>query len=56
MTFMQSEMQTEKQTEKPSANPELERIANQEYKYGFVTDIEEDRIAPGLTEDVVRLI
>ncbi|MHA7839994.1 MAG: Fe-S cluster assembly protein SufB, partial [bacterium] len=38
------------------ANPELERIASQEYKYGFVTDIEEDRAPPGLTEDVVRLI
>ena len=38
------------------ANPELERIANQEYKYGFVTDIEEDRAPPGLSEDVVRLI
>jgi len=38
------------------ANPELERIAKQEYKYGFVTDIEEDRAPPGLSEDVVRLI
>ena len=38
------------------ANPELERLAKQEYKYGFVTDIEEDRAPPGLTEDVVRLI
>ena len=38
------------------ANPELEKLAKQEYKYGFVTDIEEDRVAPGLTEDVVRLI
>ena len=38
------------------ANPELEKLAKQDYKYGFVTDIEEDRVAPGLTEDVVRLI
>ena len=38
------------------ANPDLEKLAKQEYKYGFVTDIEEDRVAPGLTEDVVRLI
>ena len=37
-------------------NPELERLAKQEYKYGFVTDIEEDRLPPGLTEEVVRLI
>ena len=38
------------------ANPDLEKLAKQDYKYGFVTDIEEDRVAPGLTEDVVRLI
>jgi Fe-S cluster assembly protein SufB len=38
------------------ANPDLERLAKQDYKYGFVTDIEEDRAAPGLTEEVVRLI
>jgi Fe-S cluster assembly protein SufB len=38
------------------ANPELERLAKQDYKYGFVTDIEEDRAPPGLTEEVVRLI
>ena len=29
---------------------------NQEYKYGFVTDIEQEKIPPGLNEDVVRLI
>ena len=38
------------------ANPELERLAKQDYKYGFVTDIEEDRFEPGLSEDVVRRI
>jgi Fe-S cluster assembly protein SufB len=38
------------------ANPELERLAKQEYKYGFVTDIEEDRAPPGLTEEVVQMI
>jgi Fe-S cluster assembly protein SufB len=27
-----------------------------EYKYGFTTDIEEDRIPPGLNEDIIRLI
>ncbi|HEV7919887.1 MAG TPA: Fe-S cluster assembly protein SufB [Thermoanaerobaculia bacterium] len=37
-------------------NETIEQIANQEYKYGFVTDIESDVIAPGLNEDVVRLI
>jgi len=39
-----------------SANPSIEELAQREYKYGFVTDIEEDRIPPGLNEDVVRLI
>ena len=34
----------------------LERWAKQEYKYGFVTEIEEDRVPPGLNEDVIRLI
>jgi len=34
----------------------LEKLTQEEYKYGFVTDIEQDRIPPGLNEDVVRLI
>jgi Fe-S cluster assembly protein SufB len=34
----------------------LESIANQEYKYGFITDIETDSVPPGLSEDVIRLI
>src|SRR6201988_653906 len=33
-----------------------ELLGNQEYKYGFVTDIESDVIPRGLTEDTVRLI
>jgi Fe-S cluster assembly protein SufB len=39
-----------------SENAELERLANREYQYGFVTDIESETIAPGLDENVVRLI
>jgi Fe-S cluster assembly protein SufB len=35
---------------------EIEQLANQEYKYGFVTDIEADTIPKGLNEDVIRLI
>jgi Fe-S cluster assembly protein SufB len=31
-------------------------LVSQPYKYGFVTDIETDKIAKGLDEDVVRLI
>jgi len=34
----------------------IEILANQEYKYGFVTDIESDVIPRGLTEDTIRLI
>jgi Fe-S cluster assembly protein SufB len=34
----------------------IEQLANQEYKYGFVTDIESDIAPPGINEDIVRLI
>jgi Fe-S cluster assembly protein SufB len=34
----------------------IETLANQEYKYGFVTDIESDAAPKGLSEDIVRLI
>ena len=34
----------------------IEQLANQEYKYGFVTEIEADTAPPGLSEDIVRLI
>ncbi len=34
----------------------LERLAASDYKYGFVTDIEQDTVPPGLNEDVIRLI
>jgi Fe-S cluster assembly protein SufB len=33
-----------------------QELANKEYAAGFVTDIESETIAPGLSEDVVRLI
>jgi len=26
----------------------IEELANQDYKYGFVTDVEQEAIAPGL--------
>ncbi len=35
---------------------ELEQLTNQDYKYGFVTDIEADSAPPGLSEDIVRFI
>ncbi|MDD3166317.1 MAG: Fe-S cluster assembly protein SufB [Bacteroidales bacterium] len=34
----------------------LEEVTSGEYKYGFITDIDSDSIASGLTEDVVRYI
>ncbi len=34
----------------------LEHLANREYKYGFVTDIESETIPKGLSEDTIRLI
>ncbi|HEX7151119.1 MAG TPA: Fe-S cluster assembly protein SufB [Thermoanaerobaculia bacterium] len=39
-----------------NANAQIEQIARQEYKYGFVTDIEADTVPPGLTEDIIRFI
>lgn len=37
-------------------NPEPQNSISDEYKYGFVTDIEEDTVPKGLNEDVIRLI
>ena len=37
-------------------NATIKDLANKDYKYGFVTSIEEDRIPQGLSEDIVRLI
>ncbi|MFQ6607614.1 MAG: Fe-S cluster assembly protein SufB [Fidelibacterota bacterium] len=32
----------------------IESFTGQDYKYGFVTDIEQDTFSPGLNEDVIR--
>ena len=34
----------------------VEAAVNREYEWGFVTDIEADALAPGLNEDIIRLI
>ncbi len=34
----------------------IESLANREYKYGFVTEIEADTIPRGLNEEIIRLI
>jgi len=39
-----------------AANTQVKKFIQQEYQAGFVTDIESDTIAPGLSEDVIRLI
>jgi len=36
--------------------PSAEELARSEYKYGFVTDIEQETLPPGLDESVVRTI
>ena len=35
---------------------EMDALVNREYKHGWVTDIEQDTMPPGLTEDTVRFI
>ncbi len=35
---------------------QIQELANREYKYGFVTDIEAETIPKGLNEDIIRLI
>jgi Fe-S cluster assembly protein SufB len=34
----------------------IEQLATQEYKFGFTSDVDQDIIAPGLSEDTVRFI
>ena len=40
------------------ATPEndVQVLANREYKYGFVTEIEADTVPAGLNEDIIRMI
>src|SRR5690242_11835769 len=40
----------------PTETTEVENLANREYKWGFVTDIDADSAPPGLNEDIVRFI
>jgi Fe-S cluster assembly protein SufB len=39
-----------------SSNDIIEQIAEKEYEFGFVTDIEMDIAPPGLDEDIIRFI
>src|SRR3982751_1506595 len=40
----------------PTAEREIETLANREYKWGFVTDVDADELPPGLNEETVRFI
>ncbi|MBC8123954.1 MAG: Fe-S cluster assembly protein SufB [Gemmatimonadaceae bacterium] len=40
----------------PTSTQNIEELANQEYKFGFVTELEQDTLPPGLNEDVIRII
>ena len=40
----------------PTPQTDVEFLATKEYKYGFVTDIEQETVPPGLNEEVIRLI
>ncbi len=39
-----------------TATETIESLVKQEYKYGFVTDVESESAPPGLSEDTIRLI
>ena len=39
-----------------TSTPEIEDIVKRRYEHGFVTDIEQETVPPGLNEDVIRLI
>src|SRR5437773_9766507 len=39
-----------------TATETIEGLVQQEYKYGFYTDVEADAAPPGLNEDIIRLI
>ena len=38
------------------SNEAIQALTEQEYKYGFVTNIEADVVPPGLSEDIIRTI
>jgi Fe-S cluster assembly protein SufB len=40
----------------PTETGQIEELANREYKWGFVTDIEADSAPPGLSEETIRFI
>ncbi|MBU6427816.1 MAG: Fe-S cluster assembly protein SufB, partial [Cyanobacteria bacterium REEB65] len=47
---------SDRTTLQPSESQTLDALTSQDYRYGFVTEIEADAVPPGLDEDVVRRI
>ena len=39
-----------------TATETIEGLVQQEYKYGFITDVEADSAPPGLNEDIIQFI
>jgi hypothetical protein len=40
----------------PTEPAKYETLANREYKWGFVSDVDADTLPPGLSEETVRFI
>jgi Fe-S cluster assembly protein SufB len=40
----------------PTSTSTIEQFAAQDYQFGFVTDVEQEIVPPGLNEDVIRMI
>ena len=40
----------------PTATDTIEALAERDYEYGFVTDVEQDTAPPGLSEDIIAFI
>ncbi|MDJ0521720.1 MAG: Fe-S cluster assembly protein SufB [Planctomycetota bacterium] len=43
-------------TDKAALNPEIDDLTKRDYEWGFVTDIEQDSLPPGLDEGVIQFI
>jgi hypothetical protein len=61
MKVMNTTTTLAKQADKPglaasAAEPTVEALVAQDYKWGFVTDIEAETVPRGLNEDIIRLI
>ncbi len=48
--------ETDRNTVMTTETQTIEQLANKEYKYGFVTEIEAEAAPKGLNEDIIRLI